>query len=357
MFVEQLKLQDDEFISVQEQAAVLDPIYFGKDFDEKLLHAKLVHDIASCVEIHNITLDRAVAWAEGHSISESDPAVHAVIRDTDRVIGSLISLSGPDAGNISARSKWSHILLSQGFTTPRATIYTYLWASKRPNSESYRSFTGDKKEQIFIPSVGESLRFAHCALWKLLSIRARFEHGKNDDKTTLIDDLSEVAQNIKAIRDSMPLIYREVGAGFVSMKILSFFRGYFYNGRLLSGPNPSASAFYALDQAVFGNFNHLREDPNLSDQLDNRVVDMPRHLQQTVKYLDIRSDTSPLKTVVADFPDAVKIASQINKYLWQFKHVHKSYADEGLAAKGKTLDPSNPDLLSGLLRLAKENRY
>lgn len=348
---EQIKKQDDTFRAVESSAASLDPIGFGEDFEQDLAIANAAGRGEVCTNIYHEVLNRAIEWAASRPIGEYDPATRAVVRDTDRVIGSIIAHFGEAGAQTLELSQWSSIVLEHGLPSPRGNIYDYSWGS-RGVADSTKSFTRDEREQELITVFDSSLKLAHNALWKVLEVREKIN---SEDKVDL-KLLEEAIQYVKATRDRLPIVYRKIGAAFVAMRLFPYFRGYHYKERFFEGANPSHSAFYILDRLVLGNFEHLSSNPVLGQQLEYRTSDLPTHLQQLLKVVENSGFDKSLKHHVREDPEAVILAGELTHYLWQMKHVHKSFADTGLKARRKRLTPDEPDLLSDLVAYAKEKK-
>jgi hypothetical protein len=160
----------------------------------------------------------------------------------------------------------------------------------------------------------------------------------------------------RGIRRSLPDIYHRVGPEFVAMVVTRYMGGVEINGGKYEGPNPSNSAYMAVDRFVFGSMQKLRDkDPVAEAQLLKRMSYLPEHLRALIQAADRQGDDDPLWVLASDNEELRSMAVEVGTNIRKFKVGHKSFADKGLVAKGKQLTTAQPDLLSDLIEYAKTN--
>lgn len=334
--------KDQQFISRMDAVRLADPL--GMRTGDAIF-AFQGSDTEPSDEAIKAAVDSVTAISSELTDAES-PNYLAARRDFDKVIGRFTAkktVLRPDVQDA------ANIFMTAG-ASPRADFYSY---SIGNNLDKAGTYTGDDREIRLIEIFGTSVSAAHLALRSVLRSRDAL---KRQDKDEAGSQLEAARGFVHEMHLPMIATYREVGPDFVP-KVTRYLGPVKMLDQRHEGPNPSHSAFFALDRFVYGDFKPLVEkQPFLREHFSFRVNDnMPTHLRELMNNADATADNQGLvELTAAEAPEYAGIATDIATQIRKFKTVHKSYADKALKAKGEVLTTEEPDVLSEAIKHARQ---
>ncbi|HEX4662691.1 MAG TPA: hypothetical protein VH144_03680 [Candidatus Saccharimonadales bacterium] len=291
------------------------------------------------IEQAQIATTRLLAWQNDRLDSADEPEIRAVRRDYDKAIGSFVARKANMVAAIPETNQVFETFLAAGIK-PRADFYDYSLGSIGREM----TYSGDEKEAHLLNIFSSSIIAAHNGLYAVL--RAR--HALRQSNTDALKHLEQAIEESARIQKAMADTYRQVGPDFVANEVTRYVGGVTHNAKKYEGPNASHSGFMVLDRFVYGSFESLLADnPALAKQFAYRQADLPDHLSVILDQADAEKDNqSIIELAKNNMPEATEQARQLATSLRKTKVMHKSYADKGLQAKGGSLSPDEPDVLS-----------
>ncbi len=321
---------DNAYFADLERARGLDPIEFGAGYLALKMQLKEPVDTGELVEL---------AATARTVMTDDDPARRiAAFRDYDKVFGYF---AGRPPREVPTEVQEVFASLDLAHPRPRANAYEYFFGSDLNNPN--HAYTNDRREIGLMDVVRISVGAGHAAVGHLLSARQLLREGGQ-----ATDDLVAAHEQIERMRKEMMRSYRVVTPEFFTLGMTRRWREVDINGQPTQGPNPSHTAWMAVDRFTSGSFDPLLAEPHMADAYAVRRSSLPDHLNglldlademqddETILELAMRSGTEEDRAIAADMLSIIR----------RSKVAHKSYADKGLASKGGQLTPGRPDALS-----------
>jgi hypothetical protein len=351
---QQFEQRDQAYLGMLTDAQTSDPLGLQTDgIQAAVIELNVQRSPEPPTQALTIASERVLEWAQSNELDLENPDAHAILRDMDKILGSFVmrKIDPVTAVPISANALGT--FLNSPYRVPRALFYDYTVATDLDKNISDITYTGDEREIALIEIFRDSTNVVHALLNSILKARLSLQNNEEQEARALLAASLDLSYGI---RRSLPDIYHRVGPEFVAMGVTRYMGGVEINGGKYEGPNPSNSAYMAVDRFVFGSMQKLRDkDPVAEAQLLKRMSYLPEHLRALIQAADRQGDDDPLWVLASDNEELRSMAVEVGTNIRKFKVGHKSFADKGLVAKGKQLTTAQPDLLSDLIEYAKTN--
>lgn len=345
---------DQTFLEVFDEAKAADPIALHSDgIHSSVVEANVAGLSEPPCEALKVASERVLDWASTSEAELDNPETHAILRDLDKILGSFVMRKSDPLTTVPISANALGIFLNSAYHRPRASFYDYALATDLNNGILDTTYTGDEREVSLIEIFREMTDTAHMLLNSVLRARLALQSHQKDEARA---HLSASVDLTYGMRCALPDIYHRVGPNFVAMGLTRYVGDIEIKGEKYEGPNPSSSAFMAVDRFVFGSMESLRaKSTQIEDHLSKRMAYLPEHLRALIQAADNNGDNAPLWILAGDDTELVELAIQIGSNIRKFKVGHKGFADKGLAAKGGQITHENPDLLSDLIEYSRAN--
>ncbi|HEX8182129.1 MAG TPA: hypothetical protein VF575_00840 [Candidatus Saccharimonadales bacterium] len=345
---EQFIALDNAFLHAHADAAKLDPLNASNDnlFEQLQSEDPSSNTSTTAMELFSRSND----WITEHRDADETSLI-ALRRDLDKATGALV-LRKVTKLTEAVTSNYAFDYFIQRGMNPRANFYDYA-ASMPANLGA--TYTGEAAEIALLTIFDNTIQLAHNGIHNLLDARNAVSDGNNELAN---DRLLEVLRSTTEMQSLMADTYRQVGPEFVSNRLTRYLGPITIGDKNYEGPNPSHSGLMTFDRLVVGSLYELMANNlSLASQFAYREQDIPSHHKALLKSLNNSPDANKSIVELTRGTPMHEIAREITVSLRKQKVAHKSYADKGLSAKGKSLTAAEPDMLSDTIKLvrAREN--